>query len=257
MSARSVVFLLAAATVVACGRGSAPASETPASSAGPAASAPAPTGPRGTASLSGRISLEGPAPAAEDVKLAADPKCSSLHAGGHLERRLVDTRGGGLADALVYVKTGITGSYPPPADPVLIDQKGCDYSPRMLAKQVGQPLRIRNSDDTLHNIHPRPQVNAEWNLGQPRQGMESTRSFDKPEVLIPIGCDVHPWMRAWISVLPHPFFAVTRPDGSYEIRGLPAGQFEIEVLHPKLEPATRRVTLEDGGAARLDLSLGG
>jgi hypothetical protein len=214
-------------------------------------------GPRGTASLSGRISLEGPAPAAENVKLAADPKCSSVHEGGHLERRLVDTRGGGLADALVYVKTGISGGYPAPAEPALIDQKGCDYSPRMLAMQAGQPLTIRNSDDTLHNIHPRPQVNAEWNIGQPRQGMESTRTFDKPENLIPIGCDVHPWMRAWISVLPHPFFAVTKADGRYEIKGLPAGQYEVEVLHPKLKPATQGIAVKDGEAARLDLRLEG
>jgi hypothetical protein len=241
--------LIIAATMLACGRDAVPARDAP------AAAAAAPAGPRGTASLTGRISLEGPPPAAENVELAADPKCSSLHEGGHIERRLVDTRGGGLADALVYVKSGISGSYPPPSEAVLIDQNGCDYTPRMLAMQAGQPLRIRNSDDALHNIHPRPQRNAEWNLGQPRKGMESTRRFDEAETLIPIGCDVHPWMRAWISVLPHPFFAVTKPDGSYEIKGLPAGQYEVEVLHPKLQPATQRIAVEDGQAARLDVSL--
>lgn len=248
--------LLAVAAALACGRAEAP----PAAAASPASpaqtSAPAP-GPRGTATLRGRITLEGTAPAADQVRLAADPKCSSLHAEGRFERRLVDTRGGGLADALVYVKAGIDGSYPPPAEPVLLDQKGCDYTPRMLAAQVGQPLRIRNSDDTLHNVHPRPQSNEEWNIGQPRQGMEAVRRFDKPETLIPFGCDVHPWMRAWVSVLPHPFFAVTKADGSYEIRDLPAGRFEIEVLHPKLRPATQAVALKDGETASLDLGLKG
>lgn len=245
--------LLTVAAALACSRGEAP----PAAESGATSAAAAAPGPRGTASVRGQVTLEGPAPAADQVRLSADPKCSSLHPGGRFERRLVDTRGGGLADALVYVKTGIAGSYPPPAEPVLLDQKGCDYSPRMLAAQVGQPLRIRNSDDTLHNVHPRPQANEEWNIGQPRQGMEATRRFEKPEALIPFGCDVHPWMRAWVSVLPHPFFAVTQPDGSYELRDLPAGRYEIEVLHPKLTPTTQPVTLKDGEAARLDLRLKG
>ena len=130
-----------------------------------------------------------------------------MHPGG-LERQK-QVKDGGLADALVYVK-GLAGSYPAPAEPVVLDQIGCQYNPRMVVMRAGQPLKIRNSDDTLHNIHPRPTLNKEFNIGQPRKGMESTKTFDKPELMIPTGCDVHPWMRAYISVLANPFFAVTK-----------------------------------------------
>jgi hypothetical protein len=125
----------------------------------------------------------------------------------------------------------------------------------MVAVMVAQPLRIRNSDDTLHNIHPRPVINKEFNIGQPRKGMEVTKSFEKPELMIPIGCDVHPWMRAYVSVLAHPFFAVTNEDGSYEIGSLPDGVYEIEAVHSQLKSATGKVSVKDGRTSRLDLSL--
>jgi hypothetical protein len=127
----------------------------------------------------------------------------------------------------------------------------------MLVMRTGQPLRIRNSDDTLHNIHPRPQANPEFNIGQPRQGMESTKTFDKAELKIPVGCDVHPWMRSYIHVLSNPFFAVTGADGSFEIKGLPAGDYEIEALHEKLAPVTGKITVKAGEAAKFDLALKG
>ncbi len=137
---------------------------------------------------------------------------------------------------------------------MVLDQSGCDYHPHMVALMVGQPFIIRNSDDTLHNIHPRPSANAEFNVGQPKKGMESTKTFDKPEILIPVGCDIHPWMRAFISVLSNPFFAVTGDDGSYSITGLPAGDYEIEAAHGKLKTVVGKVSVKDGEAAKLDLT---
>jgi hypothetical protein len=179
-----------------------------------------------------------------------------MHKDG-LERWQLRVKDGGLADVLVYVKSGISGTYPAPADPVVLDQKGCDYSPHMVVKMAGQALAIRNSDNTLHNIHPRPQINQEFNIGQPRQGMESKKAMDKPEVMIPVGCDVHPWMRAFISVFPHPFFSVTKDDGTFEIKGLSAGEYEIEAYHGKLKSQDQKITVKDGEAAKLNFSFKG
>ena len=244
-----VLAALGTAALLACGGGE--PTEPPA--AEPKA---APAAATGTAGVTGKISYEGEPPAAERVKLTADPKCAAMHKGG-LERWQVHVKDGGLADVLVYVKSGVKGAHPAPAEPALLDQNGCDYTPHMLAMRAGQPLKIRNSDDTLHNIHPRPQVNAEFNIGQPRQGMESTKSFDKPEVMIPVGCDVHPWMRAYISVFDHPFYTVSTEDGTFEIKGLPAGEYEIEAFHGKLKGQTQKVTVKDGETATLSFSFKG
>jgi hypothetical protein len=250
------VFVLGSLPLaVACGGGS----EAPKPEAAPATQAAAAQASAGSASVAGKISFEGTPPAAEKVKLTADPKCAAMHKEG-LERQPIKIKDGGLADVLVYVKSGLSGSYPAPAADVVLDQSGCDYAPHMVALLVGQKLKIRNSDDTLHNIHPRPQLNPEFNVGQPRQGMESEKLFDKPEMLIPVGCDVHPWMRAFISVLSNPFFAVTGEGGTFEIKGLPAGSYEIEAVHGKLgadKAVSGKVTVKDGEAAKLDLTIKG
>jgi plastocyanin len=208
----------------------------------------------GSSTLAGKVSFSGTIAPPQKVKLAADPKCAALHPDG-LELQPVRVKDGGLADALVYVKSALASSYPPPTEPVVLDQSGCEYHPRMVVVMVGQPLRIRNSDPTLHNIHPRPTVNPGFNIGQPRQGMEATRTFDTPELLIPTACEVHPWMRAYISVLPHPFFAVTKEDGSYEIRGLPDGDYEVEAVHGQLKSMTGKVTVKDGKTSKLDFTF--
>jgi hypothetical protein len=237
--------------LVACGGGEATKESEPAAEAPKAAAAA--SNATGTASISGRILFEGTVPAPERIKLSADPKCAEMHKDG-LERESIRVKDGGLADVLVYVKSGVSGSYAAPSDPVVLDQAGCDYHPHMVALMVGQPFIIRNSDDTLHNIHPRPTANAEFNVGQPRKGMESTKTFDKPEILIPVGCDVHPWMRAFISVLSNPFFAVTGDDGSFSIKGLPAGDYEVEAAHGKLKTVVGKVSVKDGEEAKLDLT---
>jgi plastocyanin len=254
MSTRHVFAVLTSCVfaTAACGGGEAPKPAAAPAAAAPAAAAPA-AGTGG--SIAGKVSFEGTAPAAQKVKLSADPKCAAMHKDG-LERQTIHVTDGGLGEALVYVKGTVPGSYPAPAEPVVLDQKGCDYTPHMLAMQAGQSIKIRNSDDTLHNIHPKPQQNTEFNIGQPRQNMESIKSFDKAEVGIPVGCDVHPWMRAYISVLAHPFFAVTKADGTYEIKGLPAGEYEVEVFHGKAKGSSQKVTVKDG-AAKLDFSVTG
>ena len=223
--------------------------------AGGGASATAGGPAAGSGSISGKVTFAGTAPAPDKIKTSADPKCAEMHKGG-LERHSVEVKDGGLANTLVYVKNPPAGATTPTEEAVL-DQQGCMYHPSMLAVRTGQPIKIRNSDDTLHNIHPRPTKNAEFNIGQPRKGMETTKTFDKEEVMIPVGCDVHPWMRSYITVLSHPYFAVTKEDGSFEIKNLPAGEYEVEANHPKLKTSTAKVTVKDGDSAKLDLPFKG
>jgi len=264
MSKRSTLSSIVAAALpflLSCGGGPA---ETPATQAStPPAAAPsaaplanAADGATGTASVTGKISFSGQVPAPTKVSLSADPNCEKMHAGG-LEHHPIKVTDGGVANVFVYVKSGIGAGYPTPSEAVMLDQNGCTYVPLTLGMQVGQPLKIRNSDSTLHNVHPRPKENPEFNLGQPVQGMVSTKTFKNPELMIPVGCDVHPWMRSHVSVLTHPFFAVTGDDGRFEIKGLPAGQFEIEARHSRLDPVSGTITVTDGEAATLDLNLAG
>jgi hypothetical protein len=207
------------------------------------------------ASVTGKVTYSGPVPPATKIKLGADPRCAAMHPQG-VERQPLKVKDGGLADVLVYVKSGATAAPAPPAAPVLLDQVGCLYQPTTVVVMVGQPLKIRNSDDTLHNIHPRPAANSEFNVGQPRKGMEMTRTFDKPELMIPTGCDVHPWMRSYISVVANPYFAVTSEGGSYEIKGLPDGDYEIEAVHGHLKAGvTGKISVTAGKPATLNLAL--
>jgi hypothetical protein len=87
--------------------------------------------------------------------------------------------------------------------------------------------------------------------------MEATRTFEKPEILIPVRCDIHAWMRASIAVLPHPFHVVTGPDGTFAIKGLPAGEYEIEAVHAKLKALTGKVSVKHGEAVNLNFSFKG
>jgi hypothetical protein len=226
----------------------------PARVAADPAAAATPAGDTASGAIAGKVSFSGTAPPPQTARLSADPMCAALHKGG-LKTQPVKVKNGGLAAVLVWVKSGLGASYTAPAEPLLLNQIGCVYDPSMAVVMVGQPLRIRNSDDTLHNIHPRPTVNKEFNIGQPRKGMEVTRSFEKPELMIPTSCDVHPWMRAYISVLPHPFFAVTDEDGSYEIKGLQDGEYEVEAVHSQLKRVTGKVSVKAGKTSTLSFTL--
>ena len=114
---------------------------------------------------------------------------------------------------------------------------------------------MSNSDETLHNIHPRPVVNTGFNVGQPRKGMETDKKFDKAETIFPVSCDVHPWMRSYISVFDHPFFTTTKEDGSFEIPGVPPGEYEIEAQHPTLKILTGKAVVKAGAAGNVEITF--
>src|SRR5262245_41667277 len=171
MSRRTPLAVLTAflPLLVACGGSE--TKEAPPATAAPATTtaAAAPAAGGATSSITGKIAFAGTVPPAEKVKTSADPKCAAMHKDG-LEKQPVMVKDGGLANAFVYLKSGVTGTYPAPATAVVLDQQGCTYHPHIVGLQVGQDITIRNSDDTLHNIHPRPTVNSEFNIGQARKG---------------------------------------------------------------------------------------
>ena len=234
------------ATTLACGGGS---QETSNKSAEPSSPSAAPAGQRvdtATAgSIKGVVTLDGTAPKNEVIKMNADPVCMREAKGTQTqETYIVGSDGKSLANVFVYVKDGL-GNYvfDTPTEPAKIDQKECRYHPHVFGMRVGQPLEIVNSDPTLHNIHAMPKANSEFNNGQPIQGMKMTHTFDKPEVMVPFKCDVHGWMNAYVGVLPHPYFAVTKEDGKFELANLPPGTYTIEAWHEKAGAMTQSVTI--------------
>jgi plastocyanin len=213
-----------------------------------------PPGRLGTAVVSGRATLDGVPPANEKVTMTTDPFCAGHNPGETELPAYAVGPDGALANVLVRVTGGVTGVYPAPAQARTLDQKGCAYSPRVLALVTGQPLDIVSSDATLHNVHAAAKENKAFNLGMPAPGTRYTRTFGKPEI-VPFKCDVHPWMRAWVAVVPHPFFAVTGADGRYEIPGLPAGTYTLEAWHERLPAQTFTVTVTEGEAKALDVAF--
>ncbi len=247
----SLALALAALTVMACGGGGeAPAPTTEAPSAAPATAAIAESG---NSAITGTASYANGDPDAA-IKMAADPVCDGLHEEPVYSEKVVAAEGN-LANVFVYVKSGLTGSYPAPADKALLNQQGCQYSPHVSGIMVGQTLVIKNSDPTLHNVHAMAKKNEEFNQGQPFQNMEIEKTFDKPEVMVPFKCDVHPWMSSYMGVLEHPFFAVTGADGSFSIEGLPAGKYEVEAWHEELGARTLTVEVAADGTAQADFDF--
>ena len=227
--------------------------------AAPAPDAPAtnPVDPATAGNISGRVTFAGTAPKPAPVRMDSDPNCVQQGA-TTTDEAVVVGDGGGLQNAFVYVKDGLGDrTFQAPQAPVVLDQKGCKYFPHVFGVQVGQPVTILNSDPTLHNVHAVPKANTEFNFGQANKGMKTTRMFDKPEVMVPFRCDVHGWMAAYGGVLSHPFFAVSTADGSFEIKGLPAGTYTIEVWHERLGTQTTKVTVDGKAGAKANVAFKG
>ena len=198
-------------------------------------------------SVTGTVKLTGTAPANPKLDMSDEAACR----GKYTTDPVITASGGNLQNVLVYVKSGLPAGqkFTASTTPVVVDQEGCLYHPRTLAVMAGQPLEIRNSDPVLHNIKVVAKRNRGFNISQPTKGMKTTRTFTAQEIAIPVACNVHGWMHANLNVFTHPFFAVTGADGSFTIRGLPAGTYEVEAWHEKLGTQTMTVAVPATGSA--------
>jgi hypothetical protein len=186
----------------------------------------------------------------------ADPFCTKSHPDGAVTDDVVVNENGTLRNVFVYVKTGLEGrTYPVPAEPITLDQNGCRYKPHIQGMMATQAIKILNSDDTLHNIHAQPANNKAFNVAMPKYLKERDETFDTPEVMVPIRCDVHSWMATYVGVVAHPFYSVSGGDGSFDLSELPAGTYTIEAWHEKYGTQTQEVTVGDGESQEISFSF--
>jgi len=194
-------------------------------------------------SLKGIAKFEGATLKPARIDMSSDPNCAKSHSTPATTEDLVIDANGGLANVIVYVSDGLGDrTFEPPQQPAVIEQKGCQYKPHVIALQTNQKLDVVNDDPTTHNIHPMPNNNREWNKSQPH-GLAIEEAFPREEIAIPVKCNLHPWMRGYIAVFKHPYFVVTDKDGSFDLKGLPAGTYTIKAWHEKLGTQTQKITV--------------
>jgi plastocyanin len=250
-----LIVTLATFLIAGCDRYKKKGEGEGAADAGSASKTPyASKGDEGT--ISGVIKFDGTPPNPKRIDMSADANCAAGGGGAMTDDVLVDN--GKLENVFVYVKGGPVDSFSfePPSDPVLLDQLGCRYHPRVLGIQTGQTLKVTNSDATTHNVHPTPKNNPEWNQSQSAGGAPIEKKFNRAETLIPIKCNVHPWMKANVGVLGHPLFAVSAKDGSYSIKNVPPGSYTLVAWHETFGEKSQNITVGAKESKTQDFAYG-
>ncbi len=191
------------------------------------------------------------------IDMSSNPQCERQHPAPQRAEVVVVNPNGTLKNVFVWIKSGLAPAHwAPPAEPARLDQHGCVYQPHVLGIMKDQRLEILNSDPVNHNVHAESVTNPAWNESQPPRAEHKFKQFDTQEVLFPVTCSVHPWMRSYVGVSPHPFFAVTGDDGSFTLQGVPPGTYTIEAVHEKYGRKEGNVTVTPGGAATLEFTYG-
>ncbi|GAC1414420.1 MAG: hypothetical protein NVSMB62_00270 [Acidobacteriaceae bacterium] len=259
---RFVAALALAGALAGCKSGtapqSAPSAETKPSVEKPAEQAPqAAVDPETLGDVTGVVRFAGKAPTPVKIDTSMDPACGFGGSGG-VQTEQYAIKGDRLANVYLYVKSAasIVPSQAAPT-PVVLDQKGCVYTPHVIAVRVGQPVEFRNSDPTMHNIHTMPAVdgNAPLDVSQGPKGKPQVKTFSKPEVMLPVRCNNHPWMNAFLNVSATPWFAVSGPDGKFVLKGLPAGDYTIGAVQEKLGEQEFKVKVKPKAAAQADFTF--
>jgi plastocyanin len=211
------------------------------------------------ADITGTVTLKGTPPKEKDITpVMEDANCSKLHTSVPTTHFYVVGANGALADVVVYLE-GISGkSTGASAPPALLDQKGCEYVPSILAIQTGQKIVVKNSDPVLHNVHTMPAEgsgNSVKNEAQLPSGPDLTFTFTKPENFLKFKCDVHSWMFAWVSVFDHPYFAVSGKDGTFKIANVPPGKYKLQAAHRKAGVVSQEIEVKEGEPTKVDFAL--
>lgn len=217
-------------------------------------------GKLGTATIKGKITVPATQPAVRPIDMAATDFCKTANAKPITPQGMRIFSDGSLPYAFVFLKTGVEGKYDPPKEPLKLEQKGCMYTPHVAGLVCGQDVMVVNSDNTNHNIHAVPSRNTEFNFTQTKPGQQlltAAQKFKAPEVMVRVKCDVHPWMSAYVGVLPHPFFSVTQQGGAYEIKNVPAGKYTLAVWHEEWSksPTEIEIEIKDGETLVKDIEL--
>jgi len=228
-----------------------PAASPSADQGGAMAPAATPIDPATVATINGTVKFGGTAPKPSKIDMSQDPGCKGMN-----EAENVVVNGGDLANVFVYVKDGLGArTFDVPTTPVVLEQQGCRYHPHILGVMAGQTVQIKNSDPTTHNIHPTPKDNREWNESQPPSSPAIEKNFAREEIMLPVKCNQHPWMKMYINVVKNPFYAVTDKDGKYEIKGLPPGDYTIAFVQEKLGEQDQKVTVGPKDTKTIDQSF--
>lgn len=202
--------------------------------------------------VTGKVTLSGPAPSDPIINMAADPVCTKLNPKPALTEEIVLGPEDALANVLVYVSEGLDNrTFAVPEQPAVLEQKGCLYHPHVIALMAGQKFIVENNDPTSHNIHPLPKNNREWNKAQVQGVPPTEATFGREEIAIPVKCNIHPWMKAYIAVFKHPYFAVTGKDGAFVLKDLPPGTYTITAWQEKLGTLTQKVTVAPNQVSEL------
>ena len=239
--------------IMSCGGGQ-QQTETPA--AVPAATAGTPVDAATAGSVNGTIRLDGTAPRMRPINMAAEPTCARVHTTPATTEDVLVGTGGALQNVVVYLKGDFSRyAFDAASAPVMLDQKGCQYTPHTVALRVGQPLHVMNSDQTTHNIHPVPVNNREWNESQPPGAGAINQSFAREEIAIPVKCNVHPWMKSYVAVVSHPYFQVTGADGSFSLKNVPPGTYTLTAWHELYGASEQSVTVAASEAKSMDFTF--
>ena len=207
--------------------------------------------------VEGTVNFSGTKPTPKKIDMSQDPVCAKK---GENSVETIAGNAGGLQNVFVYVKDGFSGAAEAPTTNVTIDQEGCRYHPHVLGVMAGQTIEIKNSDNTTHNIHPTPASdsgNREWNESQAPGSAPLEKNFGRPEIMLPVKCNQHPWMKMYINVAKNPSFAVSDADGKFTIKDLPPGDYTLAAVHESLGEQTQKVHLDPKGSQTVTFTFGG